>query len=141
MKVRNPTAHHAPGLLAIVVAFGGAIYAEIVSVLDRRFGAQNTTDLCERFVVQLDRVPVNGVFDPDSFLTLFDGADPLSRKVPEYPPVEPHPFAEVAHHLAPTQTRHPVMDHPWTHPAHGSRFTQHDTNGPHPLGRGPQRSP
>src|SRR5258708_17983136 len=110
MKVRRPTAHHAPGLLAIVVAFGGAIYAEIVSVLDRRFGAQNTTDLCERLVVQLDRVPVNGVFDPDSFLTLFDGADHLSRKVPEDPPVEPPPFSQGAHHVPPTQTPQPRDD-------------------------------
>src|SRR5258708_12682369 len=129
MKVRNRTAHYAPGLLAIVVAFGGAIYAEIVSVLDRRFGAQNTTDLCERLVVQLDRVPVNGVFDPDSFLTLFDGADHLSRKVPEYPPVEPPPFAEGTHHVPTPPNPHPAEDPPRVHPAPVSALTQH----PHPA--------
>src|SRR5260370_40483623 len=107
MQVCHPTAHHAPGLLAIVVAFGGAIYAEIVSVLDRRFGAQNTTDLCERLVVQLDRVPVNGVFYSESFLTLFDGADHLCPKDPTYPPLHPHPFAPAAHHVSPSATRHP----------------------------------
>src|SRR5260370_15811117 len=102
MKVRNPTAHHAPGLLAIVVAFGGAIYAEIVSVLDRRFGAQNTTDLCERLVVQLDRGPVNGVFDPASFLTLFDGAGHLSPQIPQDPPRRPHPLVQGCHPVAPS---------------------------------------
>src|SRR5258708_39024143 len=106
MKVRNPTAHHAPGLLAIVVAFGGAIYAEIVSVLDRRFGAQHTAQICKRLVVQLDRVPVNGVFYPDSFPAPFVGADHLSRQGPEYPPVEPTPFSQVAHPGTPTANGH-----------------------------------
>src|SRR5258708_20428294 len=101
MKVRNPTAHHAPGLLAIVVAFGGAIYAEIVSVLDRRFGAQNTTDLWERLVVQLDRVPVNGVFYPGSFLTPLRGGDHPVRRLPDVPPRRPPAFAPAPPPTAP----------------------------------------
>src|SRR6266566_534745 len=80
VQVGNPASHPPPSARPLGVTFPGTVDAQVIPVVQGRFGTQHTPDRRKGFVVKLHRVAVQGVLDADPFLTLPQIADRRGRE-------------------------------------------------------------
>jgi hypothetical protein len=98
-EINHAFAQNAPGLLtgtlgaAMRAGLCLAKNAKVPGLVDGRFDAQDTA----LFVVHLDRVGIEGVFDSNAFGTLFQIADDFSVKITAHFSVCGHSMAQKTH--------------------------------------------
>jgi hypothetical protein len=101
-EVHHASAENAPSLFALVAFsaamgadLGLAIDAKVSGVVDGRFDRQDRA----LFVVHLDRVSIEGVFDSNAFGAFFQIADHFSFEVAVDFAMRGHSVAQKTHHI------------------------------------------
>jgi len=130
-QIHHSSAQNTPGFFARALgtsrraALGLAIDAKVPRLIEGRFDAQDTA----LFVVHLDRVGLEGVFDPDAFGAFFEIADHFSFKVAPHLAVRGDAMAEKTPDLGAGKAGAGVTHQCGLNLAQGRGRPQHEVGG------------
>src|SRR6266487_2694646 len=137
VQVGNPASHPPPSARPLGVAFPGTVDAQVIPVVQGRFGAQHTPDRGKGFVVKLHRVAVQGVLDADPFLTLPQIADHFAVKALRDLSTRRKASAQIAHHVLAAQGGQGVVQQPRVEVPERRGTSEDHIRGPLALVGGP----
>src|SRR6266700_4519208 len=137
VQVGNPTSHPPPSARPLGVTFPGTVDAQVIPVVQGRFGAQHTPDRGKGFVVKLHRVAVQGVLDADPFLTLPQIADHFAVKALRDLSTRRKASAQIAHHVLAAQGGQGVVQQPRVEVPERRGTSEDHIRGPLALVGGP----
>ena len=130
-QVHHAFAENAPGFFAVGfgaamrAGLGVAIDSKIAGLVEGRFDPQDAA----LFVVHLDRVGLEGVFDSNPFGALFQIADNFPFKVAAHLSMSGHPVAQKAHDIGAGKAGDGVPDQGWVDGAQGLGALEHHIRG------------
>src|SRR6266567_5233967 len=137
VQVGNPASHPPPSARPLGVTFPGTVDAQVIPVVQGRFGAQHTPDRGKGFVVKLHRVAVQGVLDADPFLTLPQIADHFAVKALRDLSTRRKASAQIAHHVLAAQGGQGVVQQPRVEVPERRGTSEDHIRGPLALVGGP----
>src|SRR5215469_9035188 len=133
----HASAHGTPVHWPLIIPSLVAIDPELPRGVDGHFGAQHRAPFSISFVVQLDRVFPESMFDAHALRTYFQIRDHLMRMRTDAICLTAHFLAHKTHHVRAGQTDHPQMNQLRIKMPQLLRVAEYDIHGPFTLKTSP----